>query len=582
MDFRLRTIDFTAAGREIVREREVSAEQLVIGRDPASAIHLTDLAVEQRHVIVTPSASGSLQLEAAGTLGFSVDGRKTTKAVIEPAKGAIVRVGSYELQFATEDGQVAINIRQSEEIEGAKDKVRGFSLAGALPGKRVLAWGGLVAILVAFLAVPVWSHFHREPVERPDYDGQGVVKMDASWSTGSLSSVHHGLEDKCEACHTEPFVAVRDETCIACHTEISDHAADERMALGMIQPTGTDALLWRVAHAFGKPGPGACTDCHTEHEGAGQMQPTAEKFCADCHDTLDARLTDTALGNASDFGKAHPEFKALVLPDRTAAEPVRMSLASNPVDWNGLRFPHDVHLSRTNGVAQMQRRINGAGQGEPMECADCHTPTVDGVRFQPVNMEENCEACHSLVYDKVGNTFRSLRHGNIEAMQADLLAADRSPRRPVSTGRRRPGQFAEGGIYYGNFARVSPSVLRRTALDEGGLCGECHYPGSSSDGSLAVMPVTQRSRYMLHGWFDHADHTQEECSTCHAAETSGSAGDLLLPRMETCRDCHEGETAVSAEVPSGCAMCHSYHPRTGPAAAPPRIAGALPGRVAKN
>ena len=47
---------------------------------------------------------------------------------------------------------------------------------------------------------------------------------------------------------------------------------------------------------------------------------------------------------------------------------------------------------------------------------------------------------------------------------------------------------------------------------------------------------------------------------------------LLLPRISECRECHEGESARAAEVPSGCAMCHSYHPRTGPAAAPPRIA----------
>ena len=582
MDFRIRTIDFTAAGREIVREREVAADSLVIGRDPASAIHLPDLAVEQQHVVVTPTGSGTLQLEAVGKLGFTVDGRKTTRTTINPARGAVVRVGSYELQFGTEDGQVAISIRQVEEIEGAKDRVRGFSLAGALPGKRGIAWASLAAVLFAFLAVPVYSHLTRERVERADYDAQGAVLMDAAWSTGSLSSVHHGLEDNCEACHVEPFVAVKDETCIACHIEIGDHAADDRMAAGMVQPTGTDALLWQVAHAFGKPGPGACTDCHTEHEGEGRMEPTAQKFCADCHDTLDTRLTDTSLGNASDFGKAHPEFKALVLPDRMAAQPVRMSLASNPVDWNGLRFPHDLHLSATNGVAQMQRRVGGAGRGEAMECADCHEPTVDGVRFQPVNMEENCESCHSLVYDRVGSTFRSLRHGNIDAMQADLLAADRSPRRPVTTGRRRPGEFAEGGVYYGNFARVSAGVLRRTALDEDGLCGECHYAGNSADGKLAVMPVTQRSRYMLHGWFDHNDHTQEDCTSCHAAETSQSASDLLLPSMESCRDCHEGEDSHSAEVPSSCAMCHSYHPRTGPAAAPARIAGNIPKRVARN
>ena len=236
-----------------------------------------------------------------------------------------------------------------------------------------------------------------------------------------------------------------------------------------------------------------------------------------------------------------------------------------------------MHLSTSNGVAQMARRLGKEqGFGAPLECSDCHTPTADGVRFLPVNMEENCESCHSLVYDKVGSTYRTLSHGNVEQIEADLLAADRSPRQPVSTGRRRPGQFAEGGIYYGNFSRVSPAVLRSTAMAEDGLCGECHLPGDRAQGALSVAKVTQRDRYFIHGWFDHADHVQEDCASCHAAEQSASASDLLLPDLGSCRDCHEGEASKTAEVPSSCAMCHSYHPRDGAAAAPPRIAGNIP------
>ena len=577
MDFLIRTVDYTAAGREIVREREVSTDAIGIGRASTNEIHLPDLAVEQEHLRIEPQQTGQLKLEAVGTLGFAVDGRKTTSAIIDPAKGAELRVGGYLLQFAVEDARVAIVIREADEDEGeAKDRLRGFSLAAALPGKRPMAWATLAVVLVAFLAVPVWSHLTRVPA-KADIDGEGAVVMDASWSTGALSSVHHGLEDNCEACHVEPFVAVRDETCLECHAEIADHAADDRMARGMEPASGGDAILWNVAHAFGKPGPGACTDCHTEHEGEGRMEPTSQAFCADCHDTLDTRLTDTSLGNASDFGKNHPQFKALVLPDRLAAEPVRVSLASSPVDWNGLRFPHDMHLSTSNGVAQMARRLGKEqGFGAPLECSDCHTPTADGVRFLPVNMEENCESCHSLVYDKVGSTYRTLSHGNVEQIEADLLAADRSPRQPVSTGRRRPGQFAEGGIYYGNFSRVSPAVLRSTAMAEDGLCGECHLPGDRAQGALAVAKVTQRDRYFIHGWFDHADHVQEDCASCHAAEQSASASDLLLPDLGSCRDCHEGEASKTAEVPSSCAMCHSYHPRDGAAAAPPRIAGNIP------
>jgi predicted CXXCH cytochrome family protein len=108
-------------------------------------------------------------------------------------------------------------------------------------------------------------------------------------------------------------------------------------------------------------------------------------------------------------------------------------------------------------------------------------------------------------------------------------------------------------------------------MSDKGLCGECHTPAGSR-GSLEVMPVTQPARYMIHGWFDHEDHKQEQCTSCHAADKSKSSADLLLPAIAQCRDCHQGEGARTAEVPSSCAMCHSYHPRQGAAAAPPRIA----------
>ena len=45
----------------------------------------------------------------------------------------------------------------------------------------------------------------------------------------------------------------------------------------------------RAAEPGGAPGAdtGRCVECHTEHEGAGDMAPTAQKFCTDCHDNND-------------------------------------------------------------------------------------------------------------------------------------------------------------------------------------------------------------------------------------------------------------------------------------------------------
>ncbi|HYD23416.1 MAG TPA: cytochrome c3 family protein [Croceibacterium sp.] len=568
MPFRIRTVDVTATGREIVRERELGQAELTIGRAAENDIHLPDLAVEQRHVRVVPATGGKLRLEALGKLAFTVDARPVEEAaIIDPSEGAELAIGSYRLEFLEEDGAVVIVVRKIAAREGSKvDDLAGFSLAHVLPGNRPVAWIGLLAILLAFLAVPVWSHMTRTR-HKPDYDRAGAVLMDASWRTGALSSAHHGLEDNCEACHVQAFVAVRDAVCVACHTDIVEHAARPRQAVARGPLARFEQVQWNVAHAFSKPGPGACTDCHTEHEGSGPMERTRERFCADCHGSLDARLADTALANAGDFGTHHPQFKAALVTGPTLAEVLRVSLDRRPRQWTGLRFPHEMHLSRTNGVAQMARRLGArGGYGDPLECADCHRPTEDGVRFMPVAMEQDCEACHSLVYDRIGTTFRTLRHGNIEQMRADLLALD--ARAPRVTGRRRPGQY--GTLYRADFGGPGTALLSR-AMGEKGLCGECHTPAGGR-GSLQVQPVPQPMRYFVNGWFDHEDHKQEQCTSCHAADRSDASSDLLLPGVGQCRDCHMGESNRTAEVPSSCAMCHSYHPRNVTVAALPRIA----------
>ncbi len=562
MAFLIRTIDLTADGREIVRESELAGWTVTIGRASESDLHLPDLAVEQQHAVIEAEEDGRCTVSSVGGLAFTVDGRKAEHATFEPHEGTELGFGSYRVTVSQEsDGPVALTVRRVRKAAGTKDINRGFALASALPGKRPMAWIGLAAVLVAFLAIPIVTNLGRAPAE-PDIDGEGQTVMDASWSTGALSLAHHSLEDNCEACHVEPFVSVRDETCLACHEEIADHADIARQNTGRGPLSQGDALLWAVAERFGKEGPGSCTTCHTEHEGEGRMVSPAQQFCAECHDGLDTRLTDTALASAADFGEMHPQFKAVFHPTLGSDETRRISLAEGPVERHGLRFPHRLHLDPNGGVARMAGNIGAKkGYGEALVCADCHRPTADRAGFLPVEMESDCEACHSLVYDRVGSTFRTLRHGDVEQLRADLAAMDRAPRRPITTGRRRPGEFAPGGLYYQEFGRPNRSLVGITrALSQGGVCGECHIP-TSTDGRPDVVPVHLRDNYLLNGWFGHDAHGQEECTTCHAAEQSGSSSDLLLPGIAICRDCHLGEDATDAAVPSSCAMCHSYHPR---------------------
>lgn len=571
----LRSVDRTASGREIVREREVAGDCLTIGRATTNTIVLADLSVEQHHATLFPAPSGERLIMRAETRhAFLFEGAKRHEVSFDPATGGEFAFGTYRLVFSPRVGTggeagAICTVSREERGEGARDAVRAFALTGTLPGKRAMAWTLLVAVLVAFLAIPVWSHLNR-PDQRPGAKGADGVMMDAAWSPGELSDAHHALETNCEACHVEPFVAVRDATCLACHADTADHAAHPRLAAARGPMSRFDALQWKVAETFGKEGPEACVTCHTEHEGEGPMQPAAQQFCADCHATLSTRLADTRLGDAGDFTRSHPQFQAAVFTTLGGAEVRRVSLARNPREASGLRFDHEAHLDPRGGVARMA--VSLGQYGAPLQCRDCHTPAPNGVGFEPIVMENDCESCHSLVYDKVGGTFRTLRHGDVAQMRADLMAMDRAPRSAITSARRRPGSLGESsGASYPDFGpppRSYGSIAR--ALAPGGVCGECHYPAATAQGP-GVMPVNLQTRYMLKGRFEHEDHRQEPCASCHEAASSSAASDLLLPGIATCRACHGGEADARADVPSGCAMCHSYHLPGGwaPGARPP-------------
>lgn len=573
MTFIIRQISLTADGREIVRSATLAKAQLSLGRAAESDIHLPDLALEPDHARIERIDDRTIRIRSTGTLGFDLEGRTTRSVEVDIIKGAELRFGGHRLTVANEDGAAVLSIRRVDAVSEAseeKEEARVFSLRGLAPPKRLTAWGLALAILIGFLAVPIFSY-----ATRPADDTRNIymVKGDGAWSSGPLSQAHHALEGRCETCHQKAFVSVRDSACQTCHKDVHDHAPATRIAMARAEPGLGGKFLGFVASTFGKPPKGACVDCHREHEGAGPMQATPQAFCTDCHGTLNNRLKDTKLANAADFGTSHPQFMPLVqtVPGK---HPVftRASLDGKPMDDSGLKFPHDIHLSKTGGVARMARTMKAEKDyDDALACKDCHRPTADGVRFQPVDMERDCQSCHSLAFETIGGTVRRLRHGQPDQVIADLRAYYRStgPARPIALGgmaRRRPGDYAQGRIYHAYFgaAATRPSQAEdaiRKVFSKGGACFDCHMvtpPGANGNASWQVTPVHQPMRYMMNGWFDHAAHRTETCESCHAAPKSHDARQLLLPGIATCRTCHGGEKA-KADVPSGCAMCHSYH-----------------------
>jgi predicted CXXCH cytochrome family protein len=568
MSFIVRQISLTADGREIVRSVTLAKPQLSLGRASTNDIHLPDLALEPDHARIEQIDSRTIRVRATGTLAFDIEGRFTRQADIDTSKGAELRFGGHRVTVSQEDGATVLAVRRIDAVSEAaeeKEEAHVFSLARLAPPKRLTAWALALAILIGFLAVPIYSY-----ATRPTDDTRSIysVKGDGAWSSGPLSQAHHALEGKCETCHQKAFVAVRDSACQSCHGSVHDHAPAARIAMARAEPGIGGKFLNLVASTFGKPPEGACVDCHREHEGAGPLRPTPQAFCTDCHGSLKDRLKDTKLADAADFGTAHPQFTALVQynPGKQPSF-TRTSLDAKPRDDSGLRFPHDIHLSKTGGVARMARTLGAEkGYGDALACQDCHRTTADGVRFLPVEMERDCQSCHSLAFETVGGTVRTLRHGEPKQVIADLRAYYRStaPTQPVGlsgTARRRPGDYAQGRVYHAYFGAAVARPSRaddaiRAVFSKGGACYDCHI--ITNNGSWQVTPVNQPMRYMMNGWFDHKAHSTESCESCHAAPRSDDARQLLLPGIDSCRTCHGGEQS-KADVPSGCAMCHSYH-----------------------
>ncbi|MFK7841515.1 MAG: cytochrome c3 family protein [Sphingorhabdus sp.] len=574
MTFIVRQIATTADGREIIRSNPFPSDEIGIGRSTTNAIHLPDLAVNPDHAVIRKRDDGQIIVESTSGQNFTLDGKQRISVTVEPAAGAELGFGGHVIVVSEEGDDIVLTVKRVEALSDSaqtRSESTIYTLKGLLPGKRLTAWGFVALVLAAFLVWPIytWSTW-RSVDERPD-----EFHADTMWSSGALSSAHHGLEKDCQACHVDAFVTVKDETCMTCHEDDAhDHAAKPRLLTARGAPEGFDKIGAAFASAFNKP-PGRCVECHSEHEGSGAMEPTAQKFCADCHNGMDGRLTDTKLENASDFGIEHPQFRPAVLISPGGKNPVRkrVSLDDKPTDNNGLKFPHDVHLSRTGGVAQMGRRLSKEyGFGSALACKDCHTPDPNGVRFEPVDMQEDCSMCHSLAYDEIGGTIRTLRHGEPEMVQADIRAYYRStrPTRPINLGgmkRRRPGNINEVRVAsdYARAVKFRPTranLAIRDVFSRGGACFDCHGitpPTARGRVDFGIKPVTQSDRFMHKGWFSHEPHNDEKCSTCHNAPASKDASDLLLPGIKTCRECHGGEFQKTSDVPSTCAMCHDYH-----------------------
>jgi hypothetical protein len=564
MSFLIRVISQSASGREIIRPRRVTGDSVLIGRDPSNAIHLSDLAVRPQHARIARSGTNQLLIEALTELPVTVNDKTTRKRQITIAKGAEVRIGSHRIEIRAGDDpdDILLDVSAIEATSIDREAAtRRFGLTQVAPGKRTMAYTLIGLILGAFLLWPILSFQQtahaKLTAEQLAHGSTSGVHADASWSTGALSAAHAPLEKNCKACHVDAFVAVQDKTCTTCHTKVHDHANSERLLAAVGAPTGLQGVKASIARTFGRD-PGRCVDCHAEHQGKQTVAHTDQRFCSDCHADMKSHLPDTKLADAGDFGTSHPELRPLVM---TKSGFERMPMDSAPQETRALKFPHDMHLSRANGVARMAQTL-----GKRLDCASCHVPDDSGTRFQPVSMERDCQQCHALGFDRVGGTVRTLRHGDVRQVIADIRAHAASTRPAsgfVEGMRRRPGAASLGAYQP---VGVNGAQAVRAVFSRGGACFDCHQvtpPKTAGGLDYGIVPVRQQQRYLMHGWFDHGAHKTAKCATCHAAAGSRAASDLLLPKLETCQSCHSGEKARPPAIASTCVMCHGFHPADG-------------------
>ncbi len=569
MSFVIRQIAKRADGGDIIRTRSIDVPEITVGRGTDCDIQLPDLGVMLRHARLSLLAGGLVAVEATGGIPLEIGGKFLNRAELDVAGNPVIDIASHRLTLSRGEvaGSIAITAERVVADAGEAASETGvFSLRGVMPGKRGLAWAMVGVVLLAFLALPLWVFWHDAPEAPLTAAVKRGWQPDMVWTSGPLSTAHAGLANNCGACHQTAFVSVTDSACVACHTPdaVPNHAAADRMAKGRLISTGFEA---NVHKGLNLP-EGRCASCHKEHEGPQGALMVAERFCTDCHTGLSSRLLDTGIADVKNWA-THPQFKATVVKAASVTAPrfERVLMTRPPVEQSGLVYPHDVHLSATNSVANMVRKQGLASKDGALACNYCHVADSDGVRFRPIEMEKNCGACHDLAFARDGGVVRTLPHGKPEQVAGiirDFYAVRRGGVELAGDGRRAPGVRAVP------LRAASGEAALAGIFGEKGVCSDCHAVVDSGAGRGAlrygIAPVTLADHYLPKGDFVHKRHEtygkltgDAACVACHkGVTTSKLASDVLLPKVEQCRDCH-GSAKVATNVPATCDTCHGFH-----------------------
>tara|TARA_E500000178_G_scaffold356612_1_gene436048 strand:+ start:6634 stop:8145 length:1512 start_codon:yes stop_codon:yes gene_type:complete len=406
------------------------------------------------------------------------------------------------------------------------------------------------------------TDYHKKNLAAGSSSSNFFLKLDSFWNPGTLASAHQSWSTDCKACHATPFIRTQDTTCNNCHEGIGYHIPSRLSANFRDEPR--------------------CGSCHLDHNGDFGLKEQnlryTESNCSGCHEEFSSfSVIDTKVKDVSDFEHKHPNFRLQIAESAGSEKLMRVrmkndnSMLSEPT---GLKFPHDVHLN-PEGVRSPKGLVD-------TNCESCHELTLDERTYRAISFENHCQSCHKLKFEPLFSN-REVPHGTPEEVLSTLSefyayfekyglrepSPMEKPLRWARAGQKEPEPIK-------SFLKLPKnSQGRATAasieLFEKTSCIVCHQVERKSQISLRETPGSSLPQWNIaavtppHVWvakaapFNHKAHTLAECSSCHDAENSKKAENVLMPGISTCRDCHAGSAPVKNRVSSDCGLCHGYH-----------------------
>lgn len=529
------------AGAIEEKDRLYDGEAVTLGRSTDQVVQIKDRRVALAHAQLI-LRSGHPVLISRVPAGVLVNGTLQREARLKA--GDTVHIGANVLRILDPvvDCDLAFSFEldaeaRSDELKAELPRLRLAELGFA---KRRWSWALFLGVLLACLLIPLSGL--RSPALQ-DTLRTTVLPDDHVWSPGPVSRVHETVGAKCEACHEQAFRRVRNESCLNCHAgALHGHVGSEVLKDGVILTASVGGLTEL-----------RCASCHGEHKEPSTLVRNDAAVCTDCHRDLPAVASwSRVAAEVTDFATDHPDF----------ARPER--------EDSGLKFSHAAHLSAGGIRSPVGDTVLG--------CGDCHVPEPGGARFRSLNMERDCGGCHLLDFDPAYPE-RVVPHGDAAAVTEFLVDyysrrflesyADRLAG-PVAGRRAGPRPTAAERERLLRQAREQADLVTRD-LFERRSCVQCHEVSVSArlPGGWEVRPATLQNAWLPGSAFSHDAHgtALTPCSTCHEAEKSEVATDVLLPGIATCRDCHAGgesRATPANRITSTCILCHGFHTEQNP------------------